>query len=702
LLAIILIGVWVILNPVLKGTLVRVGQSMTGAKVEISSLRTSIFTTSIELRDVKVADPRAEMNNLVEIDRMRLDFSAWDLMHKRFVVEEATVSGVRFDTERKISGKLDPSEVGDMELPELPPEWADAVGDALTGMARERLEEEIESLESVQLAAEMKKRWPVEYDSVLSRTEGIRDRVESLRHSIQQPNDPIQGVAMLQNAVQELEAIRFESLQVAQDAEQLYLQAMQDAHAVHAAVDQDLVSIRERARIEGIEASDLSEYLLGEQVNHRIEETLGWIRFASKWIPADSGDQDSLARLTTGEVVDFSSDEKQPGFEIRKLRADGTVWLSGRPYDFAGEIKNISDLPGPRPTIGVFQLSQGNNEELQFQCTIDRSGEETRRHVMLNCPAIRLSSRTFGDPERLELTASPGSIHIWLEAELVGDQIEGRLLTKQTNVSLSAKMDGMAVSPFIQRLSSELQHLNTIETEAVMTGDVYRPDFQFRSNLGLMLGSAVRQAFSEEISANQEMLARMVQSRIDRDVIDISRTVETKQLEFYGMRQFIDGWVQYMVRNIMTQVGPQNTAVQGVLRRILDDTNMSIAQVASRMDGNGVGDLLTGNVPTNSQILQGTQATALVNEGLETVMGGQAPQIPSISQGTTGNEGFSAMAGAAQSLMNGVIPSEGNRPTPRTQPMMPRPEIRRPTPTVTPLPPATNPASQPPWSNWGP
>ena len=731
-----MISVWVILNPVLKGTLVRVGQSMTGAKVEIGSLRTSIFTTSIELHDVKVADPNTDMKNLVEIETMRLDFSAWDLMHKRFVVEEATVSGVSFDTDRELSGKLDPSELRDrgMELDPLVAEWADVVGDALSGMARERLEEEIESLESVQLAQEMRERWPTEYEAVLARAEGIRDRVDALRVAIQQPSDPIQGVAMIQSAVQELEAIRFESLQVAQDAERLYLQAMQDGQDVYAAGRNDLDTIRARARIDEIEASDLSEYLLGEQVNGRIEETLGWIRFASKWIPSGSGGDDSAVRVSSGEVVDFSSDKERPCFEIKKLRADGMVRLSGRPYNFAGEIKNISDLPGLRPTIGVFRLSQGS-EELQFQCSIDRSGEETRRHVMLNCPAIRLGTHTFGNPDRLELTASTGTVHIWLEAEIVGDQIEGRLLTKQSEVSLSASMDGMAVSaPFVRRLSDELRHVNTIETEAVMTGDVYHPDFQFRSNLGVTLGTAVRQAFSEEIAASQEMLAQMAQARIERDLTDIGRIVQTKQLEFYGMRQFIDGWVQYMVRNIMTRVGPQNTAVQGVLRSILDDTNMSISQVASRMDSNEVGDLFTGSMLEGSQVLEGVPTNALLNEGLGAVMGRQSPlsmpsmpspqslqgaripQVPQIPQGASGDEGFAVMAGAAQSLMQGMIPSGGNAPapmirpqtTPRTAPpqMTPRPEMRPLPPMGTPqqtMPmPNSNPTPRMPWNGWTP
>jgi uncharacterized protein (TIGR03545 family) len=135
------------LDPLLRWSLVSLGQQITSAKVEIGSLKTSLGQSEICLRDVQVADPDEPMKNLVEAREIRLALETGPLMRRKFIVHEGRVSGLRFGTDRQTSGALErsPRRGGPRHGKSAHPagsdlaELADAWLDALAGRLEDQL-----------------------------------------------------------------------------------------------------------------------------------------------------------------------------------------------------------------------------------------------------------------------------------------------------------------------------------------------------------------------------------------------------------------------------------------------------------------------------------------------------------------------------------------------------------------------------------
>ncbi|MDF1744302.1 MAG: hypothetical protein P1V19_11470, partial [Gimesia sp.] len=87
-------------DPLVRMCLVRTGQSLTGAEVDVVSLQTGFFPPSIKTGPIRIASQTNDKRNLVSFDQIKMKLSGKPLMYRNLIVEEATVSGMEFDSPR--------------------------------------------------------------------------------------------------------------------------------------------------------------------------------------------------------------------------------------------------------------------------------------------------------------------------------------------------------------------------------------------------------------------------------------------------------------------------------------------------------------------------------------------------------------------------------------------------------------------------
>ena len=97
------------LDPLLRYSAVLLGQQVTGARVDIDSLSSSLPYTAFRLDDVEVADPEDPDANLVQAQQVTLKFDPHELLRRRYVVEHGQVLGLELGGGRAESGALDDS-----------------------------------------------------------------------------------------------------------------------------------------------------------------------------------------------------------------------------------------------------------------------------------------------------------------------------------------------------------------------------------------------------------------------------------------------------------------------------------------------------------------------------------------------------------------------------------------------------------------
>ena len=80
--------------------------AITNTKTEIKDLSVSFKNSSIRIKGLAIASPQTEFKNLLEIAEVSIDFQSLPLLEKRFVIDDFSVAGVAWATDRKTSGWL--------------------------------------------------------------------------------------------------------------------------------------------------------------------------------------------------------------------------------------------------------------------------------------------------------------------------------------------------------------------------------------------------------------------------------------------------------------------------------------------------------------------------------------------------------------------------------------------------------------------
>ena len=93
-------------DPLIKKGLRSVMQSAFGAKVDIAYLHLGILDSNFTIRGLEVANRNNTMKNLFEIGGLTVDFDLLQLLRKRFVSDEMSVTDVRVNTDRETDGAL--------------------------------------------------------------------------------------------------------------------------------------------------------------------------------------------------------------------------------------------------------------------------------------------------------------------------------------------------------------------------------------------------------------------------------------------------------------------------------------------------------------------------------------------------------------------------------------------------------------------
>ena len=106
-------GVLIFKDPLIKKGLQIGLQSAFGAKVDIAYLHLGLLDSNFTIRGLAVTNKNDTMKNLFEIGGLTVDFDLIQLLKKRFVADEMSVSDVRVNTDRETDGALPQKEKED-------------------------------------------------------------------------------------------------------------------------------------------------------------------------------------------------------------------------------------------------------------------------------------------------------------------------------------------------------------------------------------------------------------------------------------------------------------------------------------------------------------------------------------------------------------------------------------------------------------
>lgn len=534
-LAILLIVVLTVrfcLDGALRWAIFASGESALGAKVEIAELETELREGRLTIRGLAATNPSKTFHNLAEAEEANFQIDMAELLHKRLVVTDGTIAGLKFDTPRETDGALEePEETAEEEAGPsvLDPALAAAseYGSVWADNLSKKLEADLEStLESPQVARELEERWPAEYKQLEARVKDLQARGKEIEKGFKEVKaNPLRNLDRLQKLEADLRTTEQEVKSLTAKIQGLPQQIEADRQLVDKARKNDEAAIRKLLKLDDLDGDQLSSYLLEEESSGYLATAVNWIKKARELTP----EKPEVERFR-GVNVAFI-DRRRPDWLIEKVSLTGEASIAGEQLLLVGSLTGASSHPRLHANPMRLNLTGTGAVACDMDLVVDRRGQQAVDTLTFDCPQLAIPSRTLGKPGKLAVSLAGGPAHLQGEVALKGDELSGRINWDQTEVRLGASLGKIKDEQLQLALERSLKNLDRLEAHLELSGTLEDPAWKLKSDLGPQLAVGLKSAMSGYLEARTEKLMAGVRQKVDKQMAKLTEQRDKAQQE---------------------------------------------------------------------------------------------------------------------------------------------------------------------------
>ncbi len=540
--ALLLAAIWAFFtfafDPLLHRELVTVGEGAVSAKVEIAGVATGFFPPHLSIAETRIANHNQPGTNLVEFDALEMHLEGGPLLKKSFIVDKGSITGLRWGTSREDSGLL-PETPAHRDAPEAAAKQStgqtnkiedEMLGQGkafLSGLAdRGKLELDPQQFESVRLGPDLEKRWTAAFDDYQKRADSLKTEIETIESQVKSHDG---------NKLERLEAYRSatsNSAKLLQEIKQLKgeidthnRQARNDFAALKQAREHDLAKIREKADLFQMDPQQLTEYLLGPELERRLAEAIEWTQWLRERVAAAKEPQPVRQR---GQEITFPRNPETPKYLIKLLDVSGERELEGQPLTFEGTVAGITSDPVIYGDPVIVRLKGSGAADLKLEAEFDytKPKAEPTHTVVFSYAADHPGALHLGDDHSLAVTVAADALSCHAEIKLIGEDLSGTLNLRQEPATLTAHMasaGGELEEHALRALEDAFNGIKAIEADVGISGRLSAPRLSITSNLGTQIAGGVSAAFEHQIDQGREELAARLDAEAKKQSVQLQQ-----------------------------------------------------------------------------------------------------------------------------------------------------------------------------------
>ncbi len=542
------------LGPVASYVTVAGLQVSTGARAEIGSTTVRLFPPSLRFTDVHVADPRdgKELRDAFMADSIDLSIDGDALLRRRWVIREGKISGLQIGSQREASGHFDvePEVADDSAGPSM---IGQMLSQATAGLA-DRATEIGDNLETVKTGDEIRRRWKTQYEVLVKQARDLEKRVKKIRDTAKGIDNPLRDWPELERTLAEARTAREELLQIREAMDKMPGQFRGDLVKLEEARQADL------AKVDAYVPGDLSESknfgvdLISAQIHRNLTQLRGYL---------DNGR--TLANYTVvapdsqrvrGENFDFLGTRRRPEMLIEQCQVDGLMRADGKTYSLTGLIENMTPQPEYLAEPTRARLLLEGPETVKVDYIRDRRQGTLNDRLTLHWPQMRADPMRLGDGKNVAVAVNGGQREVWVQLDSQGDQVQGRLVSKQMGVNMHLDVDGKAAnSAAVISMNQSLASVKSIEVDAAFHGDWKKLDLELKTNLGDVFGDAVEDAIAKQLEDSKVKLAAKIDNAHREQMLQLREWMSKQQTEAQSMLASADRSIEEMSQKVIADVG---------------------------------------------------------------------------------------------------------------------------------------------------
>jgi uncharacterized protein (TIGR03545 family) len=536
--------------------------ALTETKTEIRRLNLSFKESQLKIKGLAVASKKHEFKNLIEIDSIVIDFQSLPLLSRRFVVDEFSVEGVSWSTDRRTSGWL-PKKKKQKKDSWFSKQWEEALS-ALTKEFEELpvsqlldyriptdpaeilvaldLRSEAEFRSSIAKIQESIALWKTrgrqakdisDYQKVVGQLQGLTANI---------PRDPKEIANRIQSANQVYSFFKAE----AKKAQDLVRDVQQEQKNLVELVDranQAVIADYERARksfsLDQFSVDNLSRMLFGSHWVDEVKNVLVYHAFLRSILDLKSDREKDVEvrQRAKGRDIIFFSPKKQPSFVLAQsnfsvtgLERSGDGRLS---QTYEAKLRDVNSNPKlyGKPTtvdlVGRFRSAPIGRAHLDLFW--DYTQPVAKDRYALAVEKINAANWPVGIPRVFPLKMDKGSADSRSELSFNGDEMKWTNRIDFSQVDWNFR-EVPQVGFIVPILAETMQKIRDFYLEInLLRNERGQFSYQVRSDMDQKLLAAIRSVIESRIQQLAARLRLEINARVAR-----YRTEAENQIKSYG------------------------------------------------------------------------------------------------------------------------------------------------------------------------
>jgi len=560
------------LGPVAQYLTVRSLESVTGSKVEIGETQVGLFPPSLHLSEVQIADPRdnKEMRDAFQAASIDFVMDGEALLRRRWVANDGNISGVVIGAPRQTSGhlsRLDTQATTDSSKVSILNQLVGSTADRLSNEATEVLDD----LETVKCSDQIRSQWEAEYDRLVLRAKNLEKQIRGVRDQARVVQNPLRDLPELQRTLARARSARSELTSVHRAIESLPVRLRSDLARLDQAKQIDLAKVDRYLPGDLSSTGDFGIEMLGEAVRDQIQQIRSYLDGGRKLANYTVIAPESIR--SRGVDHDLTA-QAMPGVLVRRCKVTGVMRADGNQYALTGILENLTPTPQllSEPTRVGLRLE--GPQVVRVEYVRDRRNDANVDLLTLHWPQTDAQSLRIGKQGDTSIAISGGQRELWVQIRADGDLLEGRLVSKQTGVSLDLENpEKLAASVAATSLRDSLSYVDRVEMDARFTGTWKNLDLKLSSNLVQVLRRASEDAIAQQIADSKKQLAATIQQEHAEQSIALQQWLGSRQTEAQSLLANAEKYIDEMGRKVQDEVGDADAylgklrgAIRGKLR----------------------------------------------------------------------------------------------------------------------------------------
>jgi len=519
-----IVALWVLFADMLvrKGV-ESAGTSMVGARVELEAADVGFSPARLELRGLAVTNPDEPMRNALEAERLAFDIDWIGLLLDRVHIDEVSVEGLQFGTERATSGAVMATErtVKESglidkarERAEIPPLEVPSVE---TVLGREGLR----SPELIEEASAKLEQRRTALEERLAELPG-KEELERYRRQVDEATEGddtasrLRGLKQLRDLVDDIDDDR-KALRKARDEVKESLAAAADtASEARRAPQADIDRLYRKYTDPAAVAGELAYYLLGPKVEQWVNQGWYWFGRLSPYLgggdggdaEAESGPETVPAVRRVGRNVIYPEAGEEPRVLVRQVRISGAAGggdLDGRVTDIAVP----AYLWGEPLRVNLSGQAVSGINRLQVDGSMDRRDPATSiSRLDLAADGTDVAGLALGPEDGI--LADRGQADFRVAGTVRDRALDLDVTSVIRDAAFSAGSDADSI---LQEVAAAMGNAGRLDIGARVGGTIDSPDFELTSSLTGILEPLLRNRLQAEAGEFREGLVAEVTER---------------------------------------------------------------------------------------------------------------------------------------------------------------------------------------------